>query len=92
MLGRKKRFNAANKTQNASTPQNQNCIKSAESQERATMIATLQSKTGRDLDSWIEIVASAPCPGFMDRVRWLKAEHGLGHFQARLVVEEDRDR
>ena len=56
------------------------------------MIATLQSKTGRDLDSWIEVVASAPSDGFMEHVRWLKAEHGLGHFQARLVVEEARDR
>ncbi len=56
------------------------------------MIDTLESKTGHDLDSWIEIVASAPCRGFMERVRWLKAERGLGHFQARLIVEEERDR
>ena len=60
--------------------------------KRQAMIATLEAKTGRDLDGWLGVVATAPSDGFMDRVNWLKAEHELGHFQARLVVEEARDR
>ena len=58
--------------------------------KRASMIATLSEKTGRSLEQWLEIASRAPADGFMDRVNWLKSVHGLGHFQARLVVEEAR--
>ena len=58
--------------------------------KRATMIATLGEKTGHDLEQWLEILSRSPAESFMDRVNWLKSVHGLGHFQARLVVEEAR--
>jgi hypothetical protein len=52
------------------------------------MIANLPSKTGKTLDQWVSIVAEAPVGTDGDRAAWLKKEHGLGHFQARLVVTE----
>ena len=54
------------------------------------MIATLEAKTGESLSKWVERVRRAPVVGFGDVVKWLKEEHGLGHFQARLIVEASR--
>lgn len=56
------------------------------------MLATLGEKTGRDIDGWLEVADARPDAAFMELVDWLKTEHGLGHFQARLVAEERRDR
>ena len=50
------------------------------------MIANLPENTGKTLAQWIRIVARAPCETDAERAAWLKQEHGLGHFQARLVV------
>ena len=55
------------------------------------MIANLPEKTGRTLAQWIRIVARSPVATDAERVAWLKKEHGLGHFQARLVVSEARE-
>ena len=52
------------------------------------MIANLPEKTGRTLDQWIRLVAKSSASTDAERVAWLKREHGLGHFQARLVVAE----
>ncbi len=37
------------------------------------------------------VVDDAGIDGFMAIVTWLKEEHGLGHFQARLIAELKRD-
>ncbi len=52
------------------------------------MIANLPEKTGKTLAQWIRIATQAPVAGDADRAAWLVKEHGLGHFQARLVVSE----
>ena len=56
------------------------------------MIANLPEKTGKTLAQWIRIVARSPVATDAERTAWLKQEHGLGHFQARLVVSEARKR
>ncbi len=54
------------------------------------MIANLPEKTGKTLAQWIRIVARSPVATDAERAVWLKKEHGLGHFQARLIVSEAR--
>lgn len=63
----------------------------ADPRKRATMLRNLEAQSGLTLAEWVARVRGCPDEGFMDRVRWLKGEHGLGHFQARLVVEAARD-
>lgn len=55
------------------------------------MIANLESQSGRSLAEWTDIANQAPLNGFMNTVEWLKSNHGLGHFQARLVAQAQRD-
>jgi hypothetical protein len=52
------------------------------------MIANLPEETGKTLARWVRIVTKSPCDTDAERTDWLKREHGLGHFQARLVVSE----
>jgi hypothetical protein len=59
--------------------------------KRATIAANLEAQTGRTLAEWAAIAGQAPVEGFMGTVDWLKAHHGLSHFQARLVAEQRRD-
>ena len=59
--------------------------------KRATMAAHLATKTGRDLDGWVALLRAAPVSGYTEQVSWLKSEHGLGHFQARMVASALRD-
>ena len=54
------------------------------------MIANFSEKTGKTLAQWIRIASKSPCGTDAERADWLKKEHGLGHFQARLVVSEAR--
>src|SRR5438046_124066 len=41
-------------------------------------IAGLPAKTGRSLEAWVRLVQEDGPAGEAERVRWLKAEHGLG--------------
>jgi len=60
-------------------------------QMAAAVVANLPVKTGRRLEAWAKIVRSQGPQRFMERVKWLKAEHGLGHVQAQMVAwEADR--
>jgi hypothetical protein len=59
--------------------------------KRATMAANLESQTGRTVAEWVAIADRAPVDGFMNTIDWLKANHGLSHFQARLIAERQRD-
>lgn len=60
-------------------------------QKRATIAANLAATSGRTIEDWVAVVEGAPVEGFMNIVKWLKTEHGLTHFQARLIAEEHRD-
>ena len=60
--------------------------------KRATMAANIEVATGRTVDDWVTVVDWAGIEGFTAVVTWLKTEHGFGHFQARLVAEQHRDR
>ena len=63
-------------------------MSSAHEKKRATMRASLEAKTGRDLDAWLALLARDGPADPRGRLDWLKEHHGLGHFQARLIVEE----
>ncbi len=64
----------------------------AHERKRQGMIRNLPAKTGRSLEAWLELLGQCPEASYAGRVAWLKTEHGLGHFQARLVASEARDR
>jgi len=55
---------------------------------RTAILHSLPEKTGRSLDEWVTIVRSVGMSGHRQRVDWLKAEYGLGHSAAFLVVSE----
>ena len=59
--------------------------------KRTTMAANLEAQTGRTVAEWVAIANRAPVDGFTNTINWLKADHGLSHFQARLVAEQQRD-
>jgi hypothetical protein len=52
----------------------------------AAVVRNLQERTGRDLDAWLAVLSHAPAGPASEQVRWLKAEHGLGHVTAQVVV------
>jgi hypothetical protein len=52
----------------------------------AAMIANLGEKTGRTLDQWLALVQKSGCSKHGEIVKWLKAEHGMGHGYANLVA------
>lgn len=59
--------------------------------KRATMAKNLREQTGKSVEEWVELVRRSDVDSFKDVVDWLKTEHQLGHFQARLVAETARD-
>jgi hypothetical protein len=61
-------------------------------QKRASMVDSLENQTGQSLEDWAEVITENELSGFKPIVDWLKQEHGLGHFQARLIAEAYRDR
>jgi hypothetical protein len=50
------------------------------------IVANLPAKTGRILDEWVELVLAHGQAQRKERVAWLKAEHGLGHVTAEVIV------
>ncbi len=52
------------------------------------IIRNLPEKTGKMLDEWVSLVKRAGLSSDRDAAKWLKTEHGLGHFQAQIVAEE----
>ena len=56
------------------------------------MAENLAAETGRSAEEWADALDSAGVEGFGQAIQWLKAEHGFGHFRARLVAEVRRDR
>jgi len=55
------------------------------------MAERLANESGRSIDDWVKLAEQSGEDGFMAVVGWLKQEHGLGHFQARLIAEVLRD-
>jgi hypothetical protein len=55
---------------------------------RKAILANLPEKTGKGLEEWLALLRAKGPKGKKERVAWLKAEHGLGHYQAHWVVEE----
>lgn len=56
----------------------------------ATMIRNLEEKTGKSLDQWIAVVKKLGDKKHSEVVNHLKAEHGLGHGYANLVVHASK--
>ncbi|APZ97086.1 hypothetical protein BWQ93_00190 [Sphingopyxis sp. QXT-31] len=54
--------------------------------EFATMAENLRTKTGKTLDEWIAVARASGIGAHMALVNHLKAEHGLGHGYANMVV------
>ena len=57
---------------------------------RATMIANLPEKTGKDLDGWMEVLNTAGLEKHGQMVSLLKSEHGVTHGFANLIVHHFR--
>lgn len=58
----------------------------------AAVLANLAARTGRDINHWIGLLESAPpFPKPAAAVAWLKAEHGLGHVTAQIIVRKWKD-
>ncbi len=56
-------------------------------EEMAAAIAkNLPAKTGRTLEEWVALARASGMPAHMQRVEWLKREHGLGHSTASLIA------
>jgi hypothetical protein len=59
----------------------------------AAVLANLEARTGKGLDHWTALLDGAPAfakPAAA--VAWLKAEHGLGHVTAQIIVRKWRAR
>lgn len=54
-------------------------------------VANIESSTGRSLADWIEIVRASGIDKHAQAVAMLKAEHGLGHGNANLIVIKARE-
>jgi uncharacterized protein DUF4287 len=52
----------------------------------ASYFPSIESKYGRPVDEWLDLVRSSPIDKHMELVTWLKTEHGLGHGHANALV------
>ncbi len=57
----------------------------------ATMAVRIEEQTGKSVDEWATIIKAEAMTGFTERVNWLKLNHQLGHFQARMIVQRCLD-
>ena len=53
----------------------------------ASMIANLEAKTGKSLNTWVKIAKASKKARHGEIVAFLKAEHGMGHGYANLVAQ-----
>jgi predicted transport protein len=56
-----------------------------------TQIANIEASTGRSLADWIGIVRASGIEKHAQAVAMLKAEHGLGHGNANIIVVKARE-
>ena len=57
----------------------------------ANQIANIERSSGKGLSEWIAIVRASGHQKHAQAVAWLKAEHGLGHGNANLIVTKARE-
>lgn len=50
------------------------------------MIDNLPAKTGKSLPEWLDLLAKEKLAKHGENVKWLKAEHGVGHGFANLIA------
>lgn len=55
-------------------------------EQLATMIANLESNSGKPLEWWLDVVDGSGLSKHGEKVAFLKTEHGLGHGLANAVV------
>ncbi len=58
--------------------------------DRKARLAEIEGGHGRSISEWTQMIRSC---GLTDgeTVRWLKAEHGLDHEQARALIEQTHE-
>lgn len=52
----------------------------------ASYFPSIEQKYGQPIDHWLEQVGHLDGMTHMDRVAWLKTEHGMGHGHANAIV------
>jgi hypothetical protein len=52
----------------------------------ASYFPSIEKTYGRPIAEWQRLVRDSPLTGHMELVKWLKAEHGMGHGHANAVV------
>lgn len=52
----------------------------------ASYFPSIESKYGQPIEHWLAITRRLSSMKHVERVAWLKAEHGLGHGHANAIV------
>ncbi|MFD9859852.1 DUF4287 domain-containing protein [Streptomyces alboflavus] len=52
----------------------------------ASYFPSIEAKYGRPVAEWVELIRGSELSKHMELVKWLKAEHGLGHGHANALV------
>ncbi|XDA99987.1 DUF4287 domain-containing protein [Sulfitobacter sp. LCG007] len=52
----------------------------------ASYFPSIEKKYGRPIKEWLDLVAGRDDDTHMQRVAWLKSEHGMGHGHANAIV------
>ena len=52
----------------------------------ASYFPSIEKKYGRPIADWIALVSDRAGETHMQRVAWLKSEHGMGHGHANAIV------
>ncbi|WP_125263702.1 DUF4287 domain-containing protein [Streptomyces alboflavus] len=52
----------------------------------ASYFPSIEAKYGRPAAEWVELIRGSELSKHMELVKWLKAEHGLGHGHANALV------
>ncbi|WP_425097953.1 DUF4287 domain-containing protein [Tropicibacter sp. S64] len=52
----------------------------------ASYFPSIEKKYGRPIQEWLDMVEALEGEAHMQRVNWLKTEHGLGHGNANAIV------
>lgn len=50
----------------------------------------IESKYGKSIEEWMQIIGASPLTKPMELVNWLKAEHGVGHGHAMALVHKQQ--
>ena len=53
----------------------------------AAMIRNLPEKTGKSLEEWCEVLKESGLTEKREMKKYLKEDHGVGHFQTQTIVK-----